>query len=274
MSEVEDAKRALKACEDGIALITAQQKSNQALVDDYNKRTIEVVNAQNTWGKNKKIREDSQISWDNKKKEIYDNNQEEKLWLHCTSTFDNDDKRNKWCINDFGQGWEYSRNNRKCDQVRPCSLGFCKGFCQKTDVKRWDEAVKQVIKEIGPRPANYNEPKPQNVAEIKQNQTPINIACCAATTNIIGSEVTNSTITQENNCLQNKKSELNQALQSKLQSELQYQPTVQSELQSKLQSELQSQEKDKKNKMMIIIFIIMCVICCCVGIIFMMNDYE
>ena len=43
MTVLDDAKRALQACEDGIALLTAQQKSNQLLVNDYNKLLDEIT---------------------------------------------------------------------------------------------------------------------------------------------------------------------------------------------------------------------------------------
>ena len=62
----EDAKRALKACEDSIALMKAQQKANQALVDDYNKRSLDVVNKRSTYNTAKTEFEKKLAEWTSK----------------------------------------------------------------------------------------------------------------------------------------------------------------------------------------------------------------
>ena len=63
MTVLDDAKRALQACEDGIALLTAQQKSNQLLVNDYNKRTLEVENKRKTYNVAKAEYDNKLANW-------------------------------------------------------------------------------------------------------------------------------------------------------------------------------------------------------------------
>ena len=70
MSAVDEAKRALKACEDGIALIMAQQKANQALVDDYNRRSADVTAKREAYNAAKSERQRQQQDWDARKNAI------------------------------------------------------------------------------------------------------------------------------------------------------------------------------------------------------------
>ena len=203
---VADAKAALKACEDGIALIRAQQKANQVLVDDYNKRTQDVQSKRDKYGVEKKAREDVQRDWDKRKTDIFNGNQEEKRWNSCVATWDCDaGKHDDWCRNDFGDGWYHSGKDQNCGACGKHGCTQCHGICKKTDDKRWQEASDQTARERGGRPGDYNEPWPNDAAAIEQNKTPVDIACCANVATIVGSQITDSTLTQQNNCLQSKK---------------------------------------------------------------------
>jgi hypothetical protein len=210
---VADAKRALAACEDGVKIIQATQKSNQVLIDDYNNRHKEweaKKNASNTtWEANNKARQDAQTAWDRKKQDFFNGNQESKWWNNCSPTWEADSgKHDDWCRNDFGDGWYHS--GKVCGQD-PCGFwnqGSCKGICSKTDNKRWNEATQSTIREKGNRPDNYNDPRfsDSEPRTPEQNKTSFSLACCSNITNVIGSDITDATIKQQNDCLSSKQS--------------------------------------------------------------------
>ena len=194
-----DAKAALKACEQGIALIIAQQKSNAALVADYNARSADVTAKRDAYNNAKRDRENVQRDWDNRKNDIANAKRGESrdTWKHEAFNSNGD-----WCNNEIS-GWEDDGDR----DVGWVDGGCCRHRrrCKKGGGLVDREANEQTTNEKGGRPGNYNEPWPNDAAPVTQNQTPINIACCANTTNIVGSQITDSTISQQNNCLQNKK---------------------------------------------------------------------
>lgn len=196
----EDAKRALKACEDGIALLTAQQKANQALVDDYNKNLTAWQARKNTaddkWTRENSDRIKAQEQWDaNVNAKAEQKRNDSSNWNNCvvwneTSAGKHDD----WCRNDKGDsGWYHAGQDGA-----GCAWGWGKGVCKKND----DLRLREAKSELGPRPANYQEPKFSETkpTESAQNQTAINVACCANTLNVVGSQVTDSNIQQQNDC--------------------------------------------------------------------------
>lgn len=180
MSVVE-AKAALKACQDGIALITAQQKSNDALSKDYNTRLASWESRKNThnanWENANRDRKNVQANWDN------------------TFNFARN-KRNTQNCDDQGcwAGWE---------RVSIENCGFMgagrQAVCRPTESLAKQDAG-------GNRPSDYNEPRfsEERPNPPSQNQTLINIACCANTLSIVGSQVDSSNISQQNSCLKDK----------------------------------------------------------------------
>ena len=196
----EDAKIALKACEEGIALMKAQQKANQVLVDDYNKNLTaweaKKSTADTTWASENSTRIKAQEQWDaNVSAKAEEKRKDEQIWNNCAIWDETSaGKHTNWCVNDKGEGWYHSGQAGQAG----CPKGQGKGMCKKDDALRLREAKS----ELGARPVNYQEPK---FSETKpttpsQNQTAINVACCANVLNVVGSDVTDSNIQQQNDC--------------------------------------------------------------------------
>jgi len=180
---------ALDACKKGIALLTAQQKTNKALVDDYNTRLTAWEarrDAANTVrNANKTSRQNAQTDWDNRKQNHKNDALKERQNAGCGAC-----GTNPGCPS----GWEWAGRHG-------CGWGNmgCENECKRSDAEANAEANRRTG---GSRPEVYDDPpfsegKP---TESAQNQTPINIACCENTLNVIGSEVTETNITQQNEC--------------------------------------------------------------------------
>ena len=202
---VADAKAALKACEDGIALITAQQKSNQVLTDDYNDKLRAWESrrnaANNEWDRLNTQRQNSQRDWDNRFKDILRRWADEKVNAGCGGCGTNPGCWSGWReVGQHGCGW---------------LNGQCEHECRRNGDLAQSETFNQIKREKGDRPGDYNEPKfsegkPEPPA---QNLTSIDLACCANVSNIVGSQVDQTIINQQNNCLQDKRSEIEKAIQ-------------------------------------------------------------
>jgi hypothetical protein len=188
MSAVEDAKRALQACEDGIALITAQQKANQALVDDYNMRhkawEARRDAANQAWNIENSQRQDQQRAWDARFNDILRGKQGEIRNAGCGLAGSNPGCPGGW--HDVGQ--DGCKTN--CVSFGLFGTACTDGWnrrCQRNDDVSRNESTAQTINERGQRPGDYNNPQfaegePQ---PSQQNQTPINIACCANVANVV-----------------------------------------------------------------------------------------
>ena len=198
----EDAKIALKACEDGIALLTAQQKANQALVDDYNKRSLDVVNKRSTYNTAKTEFEKKLAEWTSKtgaysnfKKYDGKNNQ---FWANETDGTcwwgENWDKAHEWCHNKANEKG-YDGENYWAKQWGGCYGRHGNFLCKKTD-----DVVNNQIYEYDKNKPVFTEQWPPDAAPISQNLTSMNITCCANVLNVVGSEVTDSNIQQLNDC--------------------------------------------------------------------------
>lgn len=96
MSAIEDAKRALKACEDGIALITAQQKSNEVLVKDFNDRSRGVTAKRDAYQAAKSERERQQQDWDSRRDQIKNKLLDEKEERGCAVRTNKPPCRDGW----------------------------------------------------------------------------------------------------------------------------------------------------------------------------------
>lgn len=213
MTVLDDAKRALQACEDGIALLTAQQKSNQLLVNDYNKRTLEVENKRKTYNVAKAEYDNKLANWtaktgdyNNFKKYNGKNNQ---FWANETDGTcwwgENWNGAHEWCHNKANEkGYDGENYWAK-------SWGWCSGRYGNFLCKKADDVVENQIFEYNKVKPVFSEQWPPDAAPIVQNQTPVNIACCSNVTNVIGSEITDSVIQQQNNCVQSKRDAVTKA---------------------------------------------------------------
>lgn len=202
---VADAKAALDACKEGIALITAQQKANEALSTDYNNRLRDWEARKTTFNgtreANKSARGKAQQDWDTRYDQWY-RNRREVYNAGCGLC-----GSNPGCpggSNDVGN--DGCKTN--CVDTlfgRACTDG-CNRRCQRNDETSRNEATNNTNNERGAKPGNFNDPEfsEQQPTEPQQNQTPINIACCANVTSIVGSDVSDTTINQANDCLKSK----------------------------------------------------------------------
>ena len=211
MSSAESIKRAMAACENGIKALEARVKTNGELVKardtEYNTWRSRKDAAEEKWNRENSDRQNAQNEWERRVKDKAEEKRgEQRRWNNCTPTWDADaGKHDDWCRNDIGDGWYHA--GKECGKG-PCGFwnqGSCKGICKKDDGLRRREAEK----EIGARPANYNEPRfsQQEPGQAQLDTTPITVGCCANQTNIIGSELKDSTINQQNNCLSNMQNE-------------------------------------------------------------------
>lgn len=201
MSAIEQAKQAMDNCNAGLDQIKAMIKSNQALVEDFNKRHTAWQSKRDTansnWNNNNTTRQNSQRDWDTKRDNIYnDKGNDRKVTggAGCQSHAD-------WCTNDFGTGWTDDGDENHAWENGNCCCRHHRR-CKKTDQQRKDEANQQTKDEMGERPGDYNEPhfsetEPQPPS---QNLTNINMTCCANVQNIIGSSVSQSNLDQQNSC--------------------------------------------------------------------------
>lgn len=190
---VADAKAALEACQIGIDEAKALRLSNQVLVEFYNKNVKDVYTKREIYQNAKKEREIKQTEWDNNRSRIYIAKGKERQSTRnggCVS-------RESWCKNDYGDGWEDDGqiDHWGCEKKRNCK-------------KTHDTKINEANDEVGARPGNYNEPWPQDAANVVQNNTAINISCCANVFNVVGSELSDNNIIQQNECLSTKKKEL------------------------------------------------------------------
>jgi hypothetical protein len=220
---VADAKRALQACEDGIALITAQQKSNQVLTDDYNDKL-------RAWESRRNAHNQKYGNWENKRGEY--------------SKYGNYDARQEFNSNETDWSRDCSVCWSSCNypSASDWADGNCKRWAQERGLIHSDEyyyngkwwhdndggdgacGKKKVRYQCDRRPnkieewkndyfknkPTFTEGEPQKPA---QNLTSINLACCANVSNIVGSQVDQTIINQQNNCLQDKRSEIEKAAQ-------------------------------------------------------------
>ena len=193
-------KETLEECKKGIELLRARVKTNGALVEDRNTRykawEARRDAANNKWNEENTNRQNAQRDWDNRKNEIRNHLLAEDKWMGCGGC-----GTNRGCDG----GYQFNRNE------------MCGGLCQSVCRRNWDTAERDadnwIRGERGHRPGNYNEPKFSEGAPdpAQLDTTPITVGCCANQTNVIGSELTDSTITQNNNCLSSLQSKYDKA---------------------------------------------------------------
>lgn len=173
----------LTACKDAMSCYSKIVNYNEQIssFNDSQKALLKASIA--AWRIREKRARDDQKSWDKRKEEIFNSNQESKEWNNCVATWDADAGRHDdWCRNDFGEGWYHSgKSGYRCGLMN-------KGICSKTDDKRVREAIAQVKREWGDRPSDFaeREPKQENFPLADQNQTSINLNCCSNYMNVTG----------------------------------------------------------------------------------------
>ncbi len=206
MSSSEAIKIAMAACEKGVAALEARVKTNGALVEAKEKERLAWSEQQNTHNTNcnneTTNRQTAQRSWDDRRTEIYNskNNEEQNVRNRSCSNF-----QGSWCQNDYGNGWEHKRNDTDW-----ANCGYV--VCKKTHDQKMNEATSQVSNERGGRPGDYVCPAFRDYpGDAQLDTSPITVGCCANQTNIIGSELKDTAIQQQNNCLSNLQNDLNAA---------------------------------------------------------------
>lgn len=190
---VADAKAALDACQNGIALMTAQQKSNQVLVNDYNRRHLAWEARRNTANQvrnqNKINRQNAKDDWDNRRQNNKNEAANDRENAGCGLCGSNPRCRADWA-------WVGSH--------RCAWLGSqCENECRRTSENVEAEADRRTG---GSEPHVYDDPpfSEGEPAPSQQNTTPINISCCANVLNVVGSDVNQTQINQQNDCLSSK----------------------------------------------------------------------
>jgi hypothetical protein len=189
----------LDTCTNGLNQLKAIVRSNQVLVDAYNTDKANYKTSYDaqltTYNTNKQTRQNAQTDWDNKrdaiKTDLRDVTKGAGRGLCGT---------NPGCPS----GWHWYQNDNKLD---------CEQICKRNVDTLDNDSNTQAVNDNGNRPSDFNDPQPQNNPPTPpaQNTTNVQIKCCANLTNIIGSEITDSTISQQNSCMESLKTQLNQA---------------------------------------------------------------
>jgi hypothetical protein len=197
MSSSDAIKAAMESCQKGIETLQARVRQNGEL-------TAAKERERGEWNTQKGAHEHkcnvdrgntqaAQRDWDNRRNDIFNskNDEEQKVRNGSCSNF-----QGHWCQNDFGNGWEHKRNDTNwanCGHV----------VCKKTHDQKMHEANDQTSRERGGRPGDFHCPGfPRPWPEDAQlDTTPITVGCCANQTNVIGSQLNDSSISQNNNCL-------------------------------------------------------------------------
>ena len=193
----EQAKRALDACEKGVNEMIAISQSNQEKLNYYNNTEKPEYNTKwDAWKGKRDQRGREQQDWENRKNEIFERKGGERK-----QTGEGINPQSGWCKNDHGDDWEAVER-----LVNWANVGGMN--CKKTESARWREATN----EAGRRPDNFNETEPQKPPEPAQNKSNISISCCANITQIIASQVNDSTINHANDCMSNLKQGYNDAV--------------------------------------------------------------
>jgi hypothetical protein len=183
----EDAKRALEACEKGVNEMIAISKANQEKVDSYHNSEVPEYNRRwEDWKNQKNNREKEKSDWDRRRDEKAHSKSGDRHHGPCEG----------WNHINHGcpSGWEDDGNGG-----HGCSKGFGKKACKKS----WNLRLEEAAREIGSKPGDFTDQEPQRPSPPTQNQSNINIACCANITQVIASQVNDSMINQQNDCMSN-----------------------------------------------------------------------
>jgi hypothetical protein len=235
-----DAKKALDACEEGIKLLAAQQVANQALVDSDNANRIAWEGRRNTananWSAGDLARKKAQAEWQHR----FDQSKIERINKQCGQT-------------GCDSGW-VRLDTPECHKDKGKASY---AVCQRTDDTAREHAG-------GPKPPDFNDPgfSEGEPGKSAQNTTPINIACCANVATVIGSDVKDTMITQQNSCLKDKKDAVVAATAKE--EEEKNKPKGKGKGKSKSKGkdgEDEEDEDESTNKNMIIVAIVAVVIC-------------
>jgi pyruvate/2-oxoglutarate dehydrogenase complex dihydrolipoamide acyltransferase (E2) component len=219
---VADAKRALKACEEGIETAKAIYKSNQALIDERNKVDIPAYKAKHdVWKAKKAVHDAKYIKWDSKSDEYAG-------WKNIVGSISTTFNKSLGWWNDCRDKKETDETNKQCawEAENVHNLYHPSGFyayasfltagtgpCHWFDVKcrRTQASIDKINLEYNAVKPTFTDDEPTLEPAKQLNTTNITIACCANTLNVIGSNLTYTDIEQQNNCLTNQKQQITDA---------------------------------------------------------------
>uniref|UniRef100_A0A6C0DZM2 Uncharacterized protein n=1 Tax=viral metagenome TaxID=1070528 RepID=A0A6C0DZM2_9ZZZZ len=181
-----EAKRSLEACENGVNQMIAISKANQEKVDYYNNTEIPEFNRkQEEWKIRGNDRRRDQDNWRKRYEDEKNKLSGEEEVKSCGGI---------WTNEGCSGGWR-KIEDRHCGALNAQRQSVC---------RRNDDEVERIARErVGPRPGDFNEMEPQRPSPPEQNNSNINISCCANITQIIASQVNDSTINQANDCMSN-----------------------------------------------------------------------
>jgi hypothetical protein len=223
-----DAKKALDACQKGIDKMEKINTDNIKTIDENTANNTAYQTKKTIWETGKADFAKEQLSWNSRKDAIVNElKKEERTWNNC-AWWDYDashpNKHDDWCVNDIAQGWYHSGGTGG-----GCPGGQGKGVCKKTDALMDKEATAKLNDTWIPGPGlddrmdngvlvhrlsnSGNYPIAQPVAPIDKqlNTTNLSISCCSNSLSILASDVTGSNITQQNDCLSQKKADVKSA---------------------------------------------------------------
>jgi hypothetical protein len=215
-------RQALQACRDGVNVLKATIQSDFENTKYYNEVTLPEYNAKlAAWNARANERQRQIEQWTNNYNNLQRTYAQEVVRSGCGNNC-----WGGWVENDKEYCWSTANYNRWCSRS--------------TDIVERD-----ALANAGPRPSPFTEQQPQLPAKPALSTPPVSITCCPNIANISGSEITDSTIQQTNDCANN----LDKQLQTYEQQQTQQQAQQAQEQQTSLESH--------KRKVLVIVLVLL-----------------
>ena len=254
------AQETMLKCQASVKLLEAQYKSNKEIVEFNNAKTVECA-AQD------------QRNLDDNNRKCGDIRKKNDEWHDCIRNRERahlDWRGETGCViwDRATKGWDCGDGKEGDGSYGGgCTHGWGKSRC------KWsgESARKFAREDCGPEPRTDCDPRPGNVpCPLKQQDaTQVAVNCCANITQITASEVSDSTIKQQTDCLIQKQQQLTGSQTSS--------KTVNEQTSSKTQSTPNSTNQQVSNgggSIAFIVIIIVIVIICIIGILYYNFYYK
>lgn len=253
MSEsLEAFKKTLEECQKGIELWNAQKMANDAVVQ-YNAEQNDIYTYITLPAYQARL-DEYHANVNNYQSCIINNKNalrnDRRFWKNCSEWWDADPgkQHHDWCRNETGMDLHVNRDGAGC------RWGQGKGVCAYSETQVETIANERCGTGYYARP---EKPLPPPFKE--QNLTPFSLNCCANYVQVIGSNVEDSTINQQNQCMANLQEKIEEASKSTITTsspQTQVPTTV-----AKPSTSQQKQDQGSMNIYIIIFIIVSCLLC-------------
>jgi hypothetical protein len=219
---------ALQACKDTAQRLSTLIDANQKLTDYYNTVTLVKYNTDHDdWDKKRKAWVTKHDDWINlrgdyskfKDKDFQNVFWNRECWGKTSGCYGNINPSDWHCGRDanddkkFPYAWDWKATGN----IKDCggSNGWCSawgGYDHQTfECKRSQDSINNANNDYKNNEPLFNDKEPNVPQKPLLNSSNVSVTCCANKNNIIGSDVSQTTITQVNNCLGNLDSQITAA---------------------------------------------------------------